>query len=104
MLQLQMAEWRLVLLFVPADFTCACSPAVRPPPSPYTHCNHHHHLTWRTFEFISIFCSFAPQVSADISSAVQETEAALQLLQERVLLPFFDSEDIFAKTLRKKKI
>eukprot|EP00066_Takifugu_rubripes_P028606 XP_011617872.1 PREDICTED: phospholipase B1, membrane-associated [Takifugu rubripes] len=44
-----MAEWRLVLLFVPADSTCACSPAV----------------------------------AADISSAVQETEAALQLLQKR---------------------
>ncbi|XP_029688889.1 phospholipase B1, membrane-associated isoform X1 [Takifugu rubripes] len=48
--QLQMAEWRLVLLFVPADSTCACSPAV----------------------------------AADISSAVQETEAALQLLQKRL--------------------
>ncbi|CAG10376.1 unnamed protein product [Tetraodon nigroviridis] len=46
----QMADWRLVLLFVPTDWMCACS----------------------------------PDVAADISSAVQKTEAALQLLQKRL--------------------
>lgn len=29
-------------------------------------------------------CTFAPQVEADIIAAVQETEAALQLLQKTV--------------------
>ncbi|CAJ1073349.1 phospholipase B1%2C membrane-associated [Xyrichtys novacula] len=46
----QVTEWKLVMLFVPADSMCACS----------------------------------PNVAAGVKAAVQEVEAALQLLQEKL--------------------
>ncbi|KAI3367601.1 hypothetical protein L3Q82_026443 [Scortum barcoo] len=49
-MSLQVTDWKSVLLFVPADSMCACS----------------------------------PHVAADVKAAVQEVEAVLQLLQEKL--------------------
>lgn len=49
-------------------------------------------------------CTFAPQVEADIIAAVQETEAALQLLQKTVQHLFVVKELFWQFLIKKKQI
>lgn len=70
----------MVLLFVPADSLCACSPDVGLFPPVKSS------LMQRTFEGFKgfFFFSFVPQDAEKVKTVVREVEEALQLLQERV--------------------
>ena len=76
----QETDWKLVLLLVPADSMCACSPDVR-----FIYYN----KILLDFAFVeALTVSFVLQVAADVNAVVREVEAALELLQKRVLCLF----------------
>lgn len=83
LISLQETDWKLVLLLVPADSMCACSPDVR-----FIYDNKIM-LDVAYLKFVeAVTVSFVLQVAADVNAAVREVEAALELLQKRVLCLF----------------
>lgn len=83
---LQVSDWKFVLLFVPADDICACSARVRIFVSEVpARVSVHYGLVcvalWRMME---VNCSVVLQTAADVTTLVQEVEAALKILQKQV--------------------
>lgn len=75
------AEWKVVLLFVPADLLWTCSPNVSPLPTAksYLMC----HVFERGERFSS--CVFVPQMAAQVEAVGQGVGETLQHLQEKVM-------------------